>query len=352
MTRSGPYRRNTWSVSPSFTNKLQTTKRVALTGALLASFACFAQEQSQSGYGADSTQPQRDMQDSSVTIAAGTRLALVLTQPVQSRNVRRGDDVYAQVMSPVNDGSQVVIPPGTFVQGTVDKVDRKGGRGEIHLQSMSVTFPDGYVTSIAGPMTLESDEGYALKDPGKGRAIGAFALPAAGAGLGAVIGHSINSSPTTITSSLPPGCTGPPPGCLSSSLTGPSNAGRNAVIGAGIGGMAGAIGSIALLVGGHHFYLDVGSPVEMRLPQSVSLSRKEVSRAVEQSQEHPVQQAVAARPLPPVDAPTDHGTCYTPGTPGTPDTVIPGAPGTNGVPGPPTVIPGTPATPGTAYPCP
>src|SRR5690348_16466668 len=56
-----------------------------------------------------------------VTIPAGTRLALVLTHPIQSRYIHRGDDIYAQVTSPVDSGNEVVIPAGTFVQGTVDK---------------------------------------------------------------------------------------------------------------------------------------------------------------------------------------------------------------------------------------
>ena len=33
---------------------------------------------------------------------------------------------------------------------------------------MSITFPDGYVAPMSGPVTLESIEGYALKDPGQG----------------------------------------------------------------------------------------------------------------------------------------------------------------------------------------
>src|SRR5205807_8339110 len=74
--------------------------------------------------------------------------------------------------------------------GKLDKLQWKGGRGELHLQSMTITFPDGYVVPTSGPMTLVSDEGYAVKDPGSGRCVGAFALPAAGVGVGALIGHA------------------------------------------------------------------------------------------------------------------------------------------------------------------
>jgi hypothetical protein len=304
--------------------------------------------------GQDETQPPRSSPPpepgSTVTIPAGTRMALVLTQPIESRYIRRGDDIYAQVNAPVNSGNEVVIPPGTFVQGTVDRLERNHGRGEVRLQSMSITFPDGYVAPIPGPITLQTSEGYAIKDPGPGRVGAAVALPAGGAGLGALIGHSVGGSSSTLTSSLPPGCTGPPPGCLSSSLTVPGNAGRNTVIGAGIGGAIGAIASITLLFSSHHFLLIAGAPVEMRLEQPVLLRQDEVSKAVQQAAEHPVM-VQPASPLP-LSYMSNNGTCFTPGTPGTPSTTIPGAPGPDGIPGPPTIIPGTPPTPGTPYPCP
>jgi hypothetical protein len=276
-----------------------------------------------------------------VTIPAGTRLALVLTHPIQSRYIHRGDDIYAQITSPVNSATEVVIPPGTFVDGKVDKLERKGGRAELRLQSMAISFPDGYVAPISGPVTLESDDGYALKDPGHGRLVGAFVTPLAGVGLGALIGHAAASSqPQTITSTLPPGCTGPPPGCLMSSVTGPASAGKSTAIGAGIGGAIGAVVSITLLLGSHNFYLDVGSPVEMTLQQPIKLEQNEVDAAVQQSAQHPVaEQPIAPRPAPPWMP--DSSPSAFPGptsTPG-PPIIIPGPPGPDGVPGPPIVIP-------------
>jgi len=296
--------------------------------------------------------PLADNRGATLTIPAGTTVALVLTQPVQTRYLHRGDDVYAQITSPVNSGNQVAIPPGTFVDGKLDKLERKGGRGELRLQSMSITFPDGYVAAISGPATLETGEGYALKDPGQGRFIAAFAMPAGGAGIGALIGHSVGSSTSTVTSTLPPGCTGPPPGCLTSSLTAP-NAGKNTAIGAVIGGAIGGVAALTVLGTSHHYFLDVGSPVEMTLRQPVTLQQDEVAKAVQQSEQHPVaEQPIVGRPVPPPDWSSSRGTCFTPGAPGTPPTVIPGVPGPDGIPGPPTVIPGTPPTPGTPYPCP
>ncbi len=329
-------------------------KRIgAIATALLSSLA-FAQDQTPPPAPPDSAQVQVEAQHANITIPAGTHLALVLTQPVQTRYIRRGDDIYAQVTSPVDAENQVAIPPGTFVQGMVDKIERRGGRGELRLQSMSITFPDGYVTPISGPILLETTDGYAIKDPGSRRFAGAIALPLAGLGIGALIGHSVGTSQSTLTSSIPPGCNPAQFGCLSSSIPIPGSKGKDAAIGASIGGAVGAIASITLLVSSRHFYLDAGAPVQMTLQEAVTLPQDEVAKAVHQSEGRGVVvQPVAPRPVPPIQpVNVDHGTCYTPGTAGTPPTVLPGTPGPDGIPGPPTVIPGTPPTPGTPYPCP
>ncbi len=319
-------------ISNFFANARTLTAKARVAVILLAAATCFAQDQPPTAQQAANSGPADAA--STITIPSGTRLALVLTQPIQTRYVRRGDDIYAQITFPVNSGNDVVNPPGTFVQGTIDKVGRNGGRGELRLQSMSITFPDGYVTPIAGPLTLESSDGYAIKDPGSKRFAGAIALPVAGQGIGALVGHSVGSSQSTLTNSLPPGCVGPPPACLSSSLPFPGSSGKDAAIGASIGGAVGAIGSVILLFSSHHFYLDAGTPVQATLQQPVTLQRDEVAKAVRQSEEHPVaEQAITPRPV-------------------APPTVIPGAPGPDGIPGPPTIIPGTPPTPGTPYPCP
>jgi hypothetical protein len=164
---------------------------------------------------------------------------------------------------------------------------------------MSITFPDGYVAPVSGPLTLESDEGYALRDPGPRRTIGFVALPAAGVGLGALIGHSVaRSQNTTLTNTLPPGCIGPPPGCLSSSVGVPPNKGESTVIGAAVGGAIGVVASLVLLASSHNFFLEVGTPVEMMLQQPLTLQQPQVANAVRGSGRHPVAIQSTARRSP------------------------------------------------------
>jgi hypothetical protein len=329
-------------------------RRVLVPAVLSVSIAVFAQDSPAANQ--QSSAANADTQKMTVTVPAGTRLALVLTYPVQSRTMHRGDDIYAQILAPVDSGNELVIPPGTFVQGSLDKLGRNGGRGELRLQSMAITFLDGYVASVAGPITLRTNEGYALKDPGNRRAAGALAMLGGGGGLGALIGHSVGKADSSVTTPFPPGCVGGPPFCTTTTTPVFGTKTKDAIIGAGIGSGIGAAASVVLLFGSRHFFIDVGAPVEMTLEAPLSLDRKEVDAAIKRSAEQPVAlQPTVPRPMPPPmqqSTSVNHGTCYTPGTPGTAPTVIPGAPGANGVPGPPTVVPGTPPTPGTPYPCP
>jgi hypothetical protein len=336
----------------AFLNLAGTNARrsLAALSTLFLALTCLAQNQ-------DQPQPlpppdsQTNVQASAkpnpvTTIPAGTRFALVLTHPIQSRYVHRGDDIYAQITAPITLGNDVVIPPGALVDGIVDKLQRKSGRGELYLQSMSITFPDGYVVPISGPAVLETVQGYALVDPGTGRTVGMFALPAAGAGIGALIGHSVGQPQSEVTSAFPPGCIGGPHFCTTTSTPVFGTKGKDAIIGAGIGGAVGAVMSMTLLFSSHHFFLDVGSPVDMVLRQPLTLDHDPVSAAVRQSEQQPVPiQPVAPRPLPPSELPDTGPPPGMPGSPGTPPTIIPGAPGPGGVPGPPIIIPGTP--PGT-----
>jgi hypothetical protein len=312
------------------------------TGVILLAASGIAQQQttpqadSQASPPAPSKPEDRVPGEASVTVPEGTRFALVLTHPVDSKSTHRGDEIDAQTTAPVTVGNQVVIPAGSFVQGKVDKLSRNGNRGEFLMQSLSVVFPDGYVADIAGPVNIESDEGTAWRYPSGGTTAGAIAAPLAGAGIGALLGsaaHTTQSSTLggkTIASSTPKGI----------------------AIGSVVGLAAGGVVALVLLTRSRSFYVEVGSPMEMTLSKPLTLAANQVADAVRQAQSQPPSVApIAMRPVPPL--PKDHGICYTPDTPGTPPTIIAGTPAIGNSPGTPDIIiPGTPSIPGTPYPCP
>jgi hypothetical protein len=318
-----------------FSGLVGILRKHTLTVSALLIFAgsCMAQTQPAAPSNAE---PPADAKSSTLTIPAGASFALVLTNPVSSKTTRRGDEIHAQTTAPVTVGDQVLIPAGTYVQGKLDKLTRVGDHAAIVMKSASVVFPGGYVANIVGPISVESGEETAWRNPSDQARVGAFLAPMIGGGLGALIGSQIHTTQssslggTTITTSTPKGI-------AIGSLVG---------VGAGVGI------SLAILVHSHGFFVDVGSPMEMTLPQPMTLSSKQVAESVKWAQEHPSEVPMAApRPIP--YARYDRGLCFTPGTPGTPPTFVPGTPAVGDSPGTPgTFIPGTPGTPGTSYPCP
>jgi len=174
-------------------------------------------------------------------------------------------------------GDAVAIPPGAFLQGKVDKLARNGGRGELRLQSMTLTLPDGEVVPIAGPLNLESADGYAVPDATSGRSAAVFLLPLAGAGLGALIGHSAAGQPTTV-----------------NGLTVNPNRLRDTGIGTLVGAGLGAIASFAMIGTSRSFFLDTGTPADLVLPQPLSVGPGQVAAGMP-SKSPPVQ-AVAPPP--------------------------------------------------------
>lgn len=313
---------------------------VALMLALLLAASSFAQQTPSFPIAGD--QASRSSQNAhvlpkTVTIPADTQVALVLTHPVNSKTMHRGDEIYVQTTAPVLVNDRVAIPAGTFGQAKVNKLVRSGGRGEMSLDSIAFVFANGYIANVNGPLKAESEEGSAFANPSSGTRTGAFVAPFAGLGLGALIGAAAH---TTHTSSL---------GSMSMTTSTPVGIG----IGSMVGMAAGGIVSFAMLARSHYFYVDAGSALQMRLPQPVNLDAQQIAAAVAKAASAP-SPAIAVKkiqpPLPPPD--TDHGACYIPGTPGTPDVVIPGTPAIGDSPGtPPTVIPGIPPTPPTPYQC-
>jgi hypothetical protein len=257
----------------------------------LLSVSSFAQQPLTSTLANSPQAPTAPSTAFSVVVPAGTRIALVLTDPILSRSVRRGDEINAETSSPVTVGEQAVIPTGTFVQGKVDNLARKGRRGELHLSSLSVIFPNGYVAQLPGPVDLETDDGYAVSDPGKSKMIGMFAAPAAGMGLGALIGHAMaGSQSTSINASLPPSCGVPTPGCsngVSQSLTIPGSKLKNTAIGSMVGLAIGGAAGLILLARSHNFFLDEGSPVNLVLREPLSLDEPHAPNSIPESGHQP-----------------------------------------------------------------
>jgi len=191
-----------------------------------------------------------------ITVPAGTRIPLILKQGITTKNARVGDPVYAQTSFPIAFHDRIAIPPGTFVQGEIRRVQRPGkvkGRAELQMSFTSMIFPNGYTLLLPGAVQgtpgnretagVKDKEGTIEGEGGQGKDAGTIvgtAIP--GAGIGAIAGGS-----------------------------------KGAAVGAASGGALGL--ATVLLTRGPEIQLGVGDSIEMVLERSVTIEPARVNRA-------------------------------------------------------------------------
>jgi hypothetical protein len=192
------------------------------------------------------------------TVQTGTRIPLGLINSVSTKHSAAGDRIYLETVFPIVIESHIVIPPGSYVTGTVTEVKRPGrvkGRGELYVRFDSITLPNGVTRDFRsrlgsidarGDERLDKKEGEIQSDSNKGgdvRTVGEGA--ASGAGIGAIVGAAAG----------------------------------HAGMGAGIGGAAGAAAGLAgvLLTRGPDAVLAKGSTIEMVLDRPLVFAASEVN---------------------------------------------------------------------------
>jgi hypothetical protein len=204
--------------------------------------------------------PPSAEQPSVYTVTTGTRIPLGLINSVSTKHSVAGDRIYLETVFPIVIDSHIVIPPGSYVTGTVTEVKRPGrvkGRGELYVRFDSLTLPNGVSRDFRsrlgsidarGDERLDKKEGEVQGDSNKGGDVRTVAAGAAGgAGLGAIVGSSAG----------------------------------HAGMGAGIGAAAGAVAGLAgvLLTRGPDAVLAKGSTVEMILDRPLVFAANEVNFA-------------------------------------------------------------------------
>jgi type IV secretion system protein VirB10 len=143
-----------------------------------------------------------------ILIPAGMHAALTLTNPMRAKATHPGDSVLAVTSFPVTVGKDVAIPAGTYVEGIVDRLIKRGPTGhaglEMHFTRM--VFANGYNVLLDGatavaragepPLNLPSTSTL----PGQSAAAFAFGqqqppplppLPRVGPSIGEVTGITL-----------------------------------------------------------------------------------------------------------------------------------------------------------------
>jgi type IV secretion system protein VirB10 len=194
---------------------------------------------------------------SNFVVKTGTRVPLALINSVSTKQAAPGDRVYLESVFPVVVDSKIVIPPGTYVAGTVTQVKRPGrlkGRGELYLRFDSMILPNGVMRDFRARVgaidgrageELDREEG---KIKGEGNKSGDARTVGEAAGGGATVGAIA-------------GAAGGRPG-------------MGVGIGAAAGAAAGLIG--VLLSRGPEAMLPKGTQLDMVLDRELSFSDAEV----------------------------------------------------------------------------
>jgi hypothetical protein len=187
-----------------------------------------------------------------IVVPAGTKIPLTLKQAISTHSARVGDPVYAQTVFPIIQNNSIVIPVGTFVQGTIRSIVRPGkvkGRAELQMNFTSMIFPSGYTVVLPGAVegvpgsndsAMKGTEGTIQQSGSKGK-----------------------DAQTIATSTIP----GAAIGAL-------ADGGKGAGIGAGVGGVVGL--ATVLLTRGPDVQLGSGASVEMVLERTIEIDRTRV----------------------------------------------------------------------------
>lgn len=184
--------------------------------ALAASLALVAQDQAVPAAAPAHNQAAAD----SFVVPTGTRVPLSMINSVSTKTAAEGERIYLETVFPILANGRVVIPPGSYVAGTVTDVKRPGrlkGRGELYVRFDSLTLPNGVTRDFRARMgsldgraseTLDKDEGKIKSEgnkagdikvvgeaAGAGATVGGLAGAAAGhAGMGAGIGAAAGAT--------------------------------------------------------------------------------------------------------------------------------------------------------------
>jgi hypothetical protein len=124
------------------------------------------------------TQPNQQPAPVSISVPAGTELAIRINQRISVKTSHAGDHFSGEVVEPVMNNGNVLIPRGTPVSGRVDESHRRGhfeGRSILELRLTSMTL-SGYQY----PLDTHDD---VMTKKGKGKRSSAFIGGMTGAGM-------------------------------------------------------------------------------------------------------------------------------------------------------------------------
>lgn len=198
------------------------------------------------------------VEQGSVIVPRGTRVPLALINSVSTKHAAEGDKIYLESVYPVVVDGRILIPPGTYVSGSITSSKRPGrvkGKGELYLRFEQMIMPNGTIRDFTGrigqldgrsPDSLDREEGKIQSEGNKGEDAGTVAqTTATGASVGVIAGAAAN------------------------------NAGMGVGLGAAAGAAAGLLG--VLLTRGPDATLERGTQLDMVLDRDLYFNEDELA---------------------------------------------------------------------------
>lgn len=187
----------------------------------------------------------------------GTKIPVSMINSISTKTAQDGEKVYLETVFPILSAGRVVIPPGSYVSGTVTNIKRPGrvkGRGEFYLRFDAITLPNGVTRDFRANVggldgraseQLDKTEGKIKSEGDKtGDALKVGQVTMIGTGIGALAGQAVGSL------------------------------GKGSLIGAGAGAAAGLV--MILLTRGPDAVLAKGTTLEMVLDRPLQFDEPEI----------------------------------------------------------------------------
>ncbi len=138
-----------------------------------------------------------------LTILSGTRIALALRNGLDTKHTHEGDRVYLETIQPVAADGRIVIPRGSYVNGTVTEskpAHGVKGKGEMYIRFDTLMLPNGVSRDFHSRLVSADSSARGQVDSNEGKVTGErdgsgdARTVATGGGIGAGVGGIAGSA--------------------------------------------------------------------------------------------------------------------------------------------------------------
>jgi len=89
-------------------------------------------------------------QTKTITVPAGTKIPVTLTNTISTSSTKAGDAIRVVTAFPVTVETQLAIPPGVYVEGSIDKISKRKSVNQdvLRMHFTRLVFPSGYQVAL------------------------------------------------------------------------------------------------------------------------------------------------------------------------------------------------------------